>query len=134
MKPLTEPHRGAGRGFTLLEVIVALAIVSIGILALSRAMSGYISSMAASEQYVAAGWVAANQLESLRIARTEPVVGSSSGSEQMAGRQWHYQVVTESTADPDLFRVDVSVYSSPEDELPVSSRFGYLRRPEQPDA
>jgi type II secretion system protein I len=89
--------------------------------------------MAASEQYVAAGWVAANQLESLRIARAEPVVGNSSGSEQMAGRHWHYQVFTESTEDPDLFRVDVSVYADPDDESPMARRFGYLRRPEQPD-
>lgn len=116
------------KGFTLLEVIVALGIVSVGILGVSRAMSGHITTLSNTEQRVLANWVASNRLDSLRIARTQPVVGTVTGSESMGGRDWYYQQETEETADPLLYRVDVRVYADQTSEEVVGGMFGYLMK------
>lgn len=114
------------QGFTLLEVIVALGIVSVGILGVSRAMSGHITTLNHTEQRVLAYWVASNQLESLRIAGTQPIVGTVTGNESMGGRSWYYQQQTQPTADPLLFRIDVKVFSDVNSEEAVGEMFGYL--------
>lgn len=115
------------RGFTLLEVIVALGIVSVGILAVSRAMTGYVGSLANAEDRVVANWVAVNQLETLRLTNIRPVAGTGSGVEEMAGRMWRFETTTSATADEALFRVDVRVFAAGDDESEAGSVFGYLR-------
>jgi general secretion pathway protein I len=117
------------RGFTLLEVIVALGIVSVGILAVSQAMVKHADSAAWLEQRTAGLWVATNRLETLRIRRTDPVAGETKGSEQMAGRTWYYREHIRATADPLLYRVDVRVSLDEAGEQEAASLFGYLLKP-----
>ncbi|HBE91673.1 MAG TPA: type II secretion system protein GspI [Gammaproteobacteria bacterium] len=117
------------KGFTLLEVIVALGIVSVGILAVSQAMVSHVGSVATVEQRMTGFWVASNRFETLRIQKTEPAVGEVTGSEQMAGRTWYYRESTEKTADPALFMVNVSVYLDEAGDEEAGSLFGYLLKP-----
>ena len=114
------------QGFTLLEVIVALGIVAVGILAASKAMSGHANTLLASEERVVAYWVAANQLEYARIIKTIPVAGENSGKVDMAERTWFYREKTTATADPHLFRVDLTVFTDESEEDQVGYLFGYL--------
>ena len=123
--PSTSQPR-CSRGFTLLEVIIALGIVAVGILAVSRAMTGYIENTAALEQRVVASWVASNRLESLRILKSIPEPGTTDGSEQMAGTTWHYRQTVSTTADPLLFRVDITVYLDDQYSDQVAEMTGYL--------
>jgi len=117
------------QGFTLLEVMVALAIVSVGILGVSRAMSGHVGSLTGLEQRMYGTWVAANRLEMLRIGRVPPVSGENHGSEEMAGTTWYYREVIRETADPALYRVDVRVYLDEATEDQVADLHGYLSMP-----
>lgn len=117
------------KGFTLLEVIIALGIVSVGILAVSQAMVSHVDTVTKIEQRMTGFWVASNRFETLRLHKTEPVVGEVTGTEQMAGRTWYYREATETTADPALFMVNIRVYLDEEGEQEAGSLFGYLLKP-----
>ncbi len=117
------------RGFTLLEVIVALGIVTVGILAVSKAMSGHANTLLGSEERMIGYWVAANQLEYARIIKTIPVAGENHGRVDMADRTWFYREATSPTAEPRLFRVDINVFTDEKEQDQVGYLFGYLKRP-----
>ena len=113
------------RGFTLLEVIIALGIVAVGILAVSRAITGFAETTLTLEQRMVASWVASNRLETHRILKTPPVVGTSHGSEEMAGRVWYFRETTTTTADPNLFRLDIIVFTDRDETEEAGSIYGY---------
>ena len=114
------------RGFTLLEVIIALGIVAVGILAVSRAITGFAETTLTLEQRMIASWVASNRLETHRILKTPPVVGTSRGSEEMAGRAWYFRETTTATADPNLFRLDIVVFIDRDETEEAGSIYGYM--------
>ncbi len=117
---------GLCQGFTLLEVIIALGIVAVGILAVSRAITGYAGTVAALEQRMVANWVAASRLETLRMLDIKPVIGTDEGSEEMAGRSWYFRETISTTADPLLFRLDVVVFADRNNTEEVGMLTGYL--------
>ncbi len=117
---------GLCQGFTLLEVIIALGIVAVGILAVSRAITGYAETTATLEQRMVANWVASNRLETLRMLASKPVPGMDNGSEEMAGRVWYFRETISTTADPLLFRVDVTVFTDKDETDEVGKLTGYL--------
>ncbi|MEA1888788.1 MAG: type II secretion system minor pseudopilin GspI [Pseudomonadota bacterium] len=117
---------GLCRGFTLLEVIIALGIVAVGILAVSRVITGYAETTATLEQRMVANWVAANRLEELRMLADKPVPGATHGSEEMADRLWYFRETFSTTADPLLFRVDVIVFTDRDETDQAGMLTGYL--------
>ncbi len=117
---------GLCQGFTLLEVIIALGIVAVGILAVSRAITGYAETAATLEQRMVANWVATNRLETLRVLAIKPVPGTDHGSEEMAERVWYFRVTTTTTADPYLFRVEIIVFADRDETEEVRQLYGYL--------
>lgn len=114
------------RGFTLLEVIMALGIVAVGILAVSRAITGFAGTTLSLEQRMIASWVASNRLETHRILKTTPVVGTTHGSEEMAGHTWYFSETTTTTADPNLFRLDIVVFTDRDETEEAGNMYGYL--------
>jgi general secretion pathway protein I len=114
------------RGFTLLEVIISLGIVAVGILAVSRAITGFAGTTLTLEQRMVASWVASNRLETHRILKTTPVVGTTHGSEEMAGHVWYFSETTTSTADPNLFRLDIVVFTDRDETEEAGNMYGYL--------
>ena len=97
------------RAFTLIEVLVALAVLAIGLAALVRGASDYTSNAAALRQRAVAGWVAENQLTEMELAKEWPREGSHDGSEKMAGAEWQWQAQVEETPNPDIRHVTVEV-------------------------
>ncbi len=123
--PLSKNRKNC-QGFTLLEVIIALGIVAVGILAVSRAITGFAETAFSLEQRMIAGWVASNRFETLRILKSSPVPGTTHGSEEMADRVWYFRETTTTTADPYLFRIDITVFADEEETEEVGSLYGYL--------
>ncbi len=117
------------KGFTLLEVIVALGIVAVGILAVSRAMSSHAGALISAEERMIGYWVASNQLEYARIAKTSPATGDTVNRYEMSNRIWYTRQTVKQTAEPRLFRVDIRVYSDKHQQEQVGFLFGYLKRP-----
>jgi general secretion pathway protein I len=97
------------RGFTLIEVLVALAIVTIGMAAVMGALTSSASTTAYLRDKTFAQWVALNQIANLRLSGQEPATGKSDGDTDFAGRTWHWHQEVLTTELPGVERIDVSV-------------------------
>jgi len=105
---------------------MALGIVAVGILAVSRAITGFAGTTLSLEQRMVASWVASNRLETHRILKTTPVAGTTHGSEEMAGHTWYFSETTTTTADPNLFRLDIVVFTDRDETEEAGNMYGYL--------
>lgn len=99
----------AERGFTLIEIMVALAVFSLAALALVRLEGQTIRSTGVVAATLLAQTVARNvAIEAVTDAQP-PVRGRSSGVEQNGGRAWAWTREVQPLGDGDVMRVDVSV-------------------------
>jgi general secretion pathway protein I len=97
-------------GFTLLEVLVALAVLAIAMGAIIRAATQSIATTADLREQTLAGWVALNTVNRwLLDAKPWPEEGTRSGDSELAARNWRWEARFAKTADPDLRRLDVTV-------------------------
>ena len=96
-------------GFTLVEVLVALAIVAIALGAGLRAAATLTDNAERLGEVMAAQWCADNQLVNLRLARQYPDVGIADFSCEQLGRSYAGKVSTASTLNPNFRRVEASV-------------------------
>ena len=116
------------RGFTLLEILAALVIVTVGIAAVAKATKGAVEVLQTTEDHILASWVASNRLAELRINRTWPSTITKDSSQALGGRVWYYRESISETTDPDLLRVDLSVYSDADHQYLSMTLFGYLAK------
>ena len=94
------------RGFTLIEVLVALAVVAIALGAGLRAAGVLTDNAERLSEVIAAQWCAENQLTALRVSRTFPGVGDADFSCEQLGRTYAGKLVTRPTFNPSFRRVD----------------------------
>jgi general secretion pathway protein I len=106
-------------GFTLVEVLVALAIVAIALAAASRSVALSTDSALDHKLQVLAGFVAENRLAELAARRAWPGIGLIEGSERQAGIDFNWQAEVFSTPHLRLRRVEIRVMdpSAPSHEL-----------------
>ena len=116
------------RGFTLLEILVALAIAVVGISAIVKSAGGAIDTLQSSEDRILGSWVAGNRLAELRLSRYWSAATTRDLSEKYGGRDWYYREKISTTSDPDLLRVDLTVYTDSEHEYFGARLFGYISR------
>jgi general secretion pathway protein I len=95
-------------GFTLIEVLVALAIVAIGMAALMTALTSSASTTSYMRDKTLAEWVALNQIEAVRLKLQRPQKGESDGDAEMAGRKWKWHQEVMETEVKGIMRIDVS--------------------------
>ena len=105
---MRRARRGA-RGFTLIEVLVALAIVAIGMAAVMGALTSSANTISYLRDKTFAQWVALNQIANLRLSGQQPPIGNSNGDTDFAGRSWHWRQEVVATQVPGVERIDVSV-------------------------
>ncbi len=98
-----------GRGFTLIEVLVALAIVAVGMAAVMRALTSSADTVFYLRDKTFAQWVALNQIANLRLSGQTPAVGNSDGDLDYAGRKWHWRQEVVASEVPGVERIDVKV-------------------------
>ncbi len=97
---------GGAEGFSLIEAMVALAILAIAAVGLVRATESHIDSTRAMERRAIAMWVAENRLAELEI---EP--GADGPREvEMLGSNWRVDVERSGTEDPEIERVRIEVF------------------------
>lgn len=102
--------RARGRGFTLIEVLVALAIVAIGMAAVLEAVGSSADTATYLREKTLAEWIACNQVALARLQAQPPAKGSSDGELDYAGRHWRWhQEVTDGELLPGIERIDVTV-------------------------
>ena len=80
--------KSRGHGFTLVEVLVALAVVAIALAAGLRAAGALTDNAQRLSDVMAAQWCADNQLTNLRLSRTFPGVGDADFGCEQLGRSY----------------------------------------------
>jgi general secretion pathway protein I len=112
-------------GFTLLEVMVALAIVSIGLIAVFNGIIQMAHSTSMLRERALADWIAMNTISEIRISRDFPDVGRFDGSTEFAGRQWRWEATVSETGVNDMRRIDMAVAyeDRPEDAITIMTGF-----------
>jgi general secretion pathway protein I len=104
--------RGTGAresGFTLIEVLVALAIVAIGMAAVLGSLTSSASTVVYMRDKTLANWVALNHIAEQRLLPQMPQLGKTDGDVDYAGLKWHWQQETVATAVQGMVRMDVHV-------------------------
>lgn len=113
-------------GFTLIEVLVALAVIAIAMAAAVRVSSQVIGGSHDLKLHLAAGWVAQNRLNSHLVKRLFPAVGLSQGEEDQAGLHFVWREEVSETPNRAFHRVEVKVYADKESDYAVTTLVGYL--------
>ncbi len=99
------------RGFTLVEVLVALMIVAMGLAALMVAVSGAARTSGYLRDKTLAQWIALNRLSEVRLNLNKFGKNTDLGELQFANRSWHYDTRYFDTSIPSMKRVVVRVYA-----------------------
>jgi general secretion pathway protein I len=98
------------RGFTLLEVLVALAVTALALGAGLRAAGVLTDNAERLSDVIAAQWCADNQLIEQRLRRSFPGVGDSDFSCEQLGKTYPGKLVTRPTPNPGFRRVDAVMF------------------------
>ena len=118
----------AQRGFTLLEAVVALAILAIGLAATMRALGVATLANAEIQTRQMAEWVAQNRLAELRVLRLFPNEGKNEGEAVQGNQEFHWVEEIKSTPNPLFRRVEIKVYA-PQQESALAHSTGFVVRP-----
>lgn len=103
----------ASRGFTLIEVLVALAIVAVTLVAGMNAAGSLTNNAVRMAEISQAQWCADNQLTSLRLVvpRTPPQVGDSDFSCEQMGTAYTGKMIVRPTPNPNFRRIDAQIFN-----------------------
>ncbi len=121
----------AQRGFTLLEILVALAVFSIVALTALTNNNVMIENSRYIQDKTLAHWVGMNKASELQLSGSWLKREGKRGVSVMAGRRWSWQAAGKSTPDPDIQAIDIQVASADDvGNSPVrTSLTFYLGRP-----
>ena len=105
------------RGFTLIEVMIALLIIVVGAAAVINTSTESAWKSAQLWQRTIAGWVAQNQLAEFRAKRSWSNDRNHSGQVEMANAEWQWELRVSDTDDASLRRLDIEVFLEGDDAV-----------------
>jgi general secretion pathway protein I len=108
----SDARSGREAGFTLIEILVALAVFSLAALALIRLQSAGVRGVTVLDRTMVANMVARNVALEALTAVQAPTLGAGGGTELNGGRVWRWTRAVTPTGDTRIVRIDVTVAAS----------------------
>jgi general secretion pathway protein I len=124
-----RPEQPVARGFTLIEVMIALVIVALGMMAVNTQLNRYVVGAIFIEDKTLASWIATNKVTELSLLREWPAIGESSDEVEFASRRWHVRTEVAETPVENLRRADVHVSLADAPERVIHTVSGLLEPP-----
>jgi general secretion pathway protein I len=119
------------RGFTLIEVMVSLAIVALALTAIAASMNQMIDAATTMRDRTYASWIAQNKIVELRLSGSTPEVSTTTGELEYGNNQWSWRAVVSETGIENFMRIDVSVSYADSDYV-VRTVTGFVGEPIAP--
>lgn len=129
LPPLPQFRPLLGRGFTLIEVLVAVAIISIALLASLRVAGGSTNNVDELRARLFAGWVAENVLAQQRARGDWLPIGMQRGTERQGGLEFFWSEEVLLTPNAAFRRVDIRVFGTAAENHALAHLVGFLARP-----
>lgn len=119
------------RGFTLIEVLIALLLLSLSLVALIRLVTLHAQASAQMRDGTLAQWVAANVIAETRLRSPFPPTGRSNGEVTMGQQRWRWELIVAGTDEPSIRRLDVTVNAvdAADDGGVAAALSGFAARP-----
>jgi len=117
-------------GFTLIEVLVALAVLAIALAAVMQTVTHSIDLTASLRERNVALWVAQNRLAQHQVTLSWPTPDTTEGTVEMAGRSWHWREQVSTTPESQMRRIAIEVRADKAKEA-LARLNGYLEQPPQ---
>ena len=121
------------RGFTLLEVLVAMAILAITLGTIIKTVGSYASNASYLKQKTLAQWVAKNKAAEFHINGQLPPTGHTEGEVEMAGQNWSWEVTitippgNKSSYNQKQRKLEINVYPGENDsDNPIASLISFV--------
>ena len=118
----------AHRGFTLVEVMVALVVIALGLAALMVAVSGAARTSGYLRDKTLAQWIALNRISEVRLTVNRLGQTNDTAEVDFANRTWHYDTRYFDTSIPSMKRIVVRVWPGDAKTKgnPLSESTGFL--------
>jgi len=116
------------KGFTLIEVMLAMAIFAIAGVALLGTADNHFRSLNHLETKMMASWIASNQLVEASLETKWPLKNNKKGKVELAGREWFWVQKIKKTNDQNMSQVTVEVRLDEANEASISYLSTYLAK------
>lgn len=112
-------HNAKSKGFTLIEVVVAVAVIAVGLMGTIKTVGTVTKNTAHLNERVIATWVAQNAMASYELNLENDAEKETTGSEEVAGIEWYWTKKLVDTQDPGIQRVEIDVRRDAEPDSQV---------------
>lgn len=103
-------------GFTLLEILVALAVLAMAMGALLQTAGSFTLNQVYMRDRTIATWIARNQLIEQQLSATWPSIGEKKDDIDFAEREWRWVMQVTQSPEEDLRRLDIEIFAIDSDE------------------
>lgn len=116
-------------GFTLLEVLVAVAVIAIAFAGILGVVGQSADSAGSLRDRTYAMWLAQNRLVQHQLEKDWPSISTKTGTSDYAGIEWQWEEQIQSSQHKDIRRIEIHVRRIDEDHI-LATLIGILRKPD----
>jgi len=117
------------RGFTLLEILVALAVLAIALSAAIKSAGTYLGNEGYLKERTLAHWVAMNKVAELRASGQWPKSGETKGDASMGNMDFLWTIKVTAFEGGDVRRLDVRITPEDAPDRPLTSLIAFVGKP-----